>query len=106
MSSLKDQLAGLKPGIAEAQPQPDAALPIKRPASSAPRPAPSASYAALQPTAKVHLIGFPLRLSTEAVDRLNEWKRLRGITPGLLVREIVEKGILELQERFEKESRS
>lgn len=109
MSSLSQQLAGMKPSavVDETPQRPDVARPLpphrepgKRPAASAP----SAAYASLQPASTVHLVGFPLRLSTDAVDQLRKWKRSRGITPGLLVREMVEKGIADLQVRFEKES--
>lgn len=109
--SLKDQLTGLKASAAELQQsEPDTtqprrahSVPTKRAAASVRPAAASEAYSSLQPPAKVHLVNFPLRLSTGAIDTLNQWKDERRIVPGLLVREIVEKGIAELARSFEKE---
>lgn len=105
--SLAEQLSGLKKFSTPETPAKAAAArparPSKRPAASVGHVAAPAAFAALQP--KIHLVGFPLRLSIDAVDQLAEWKRTRGIVPGLLVREMVEKGIAELQKGFGEEER-
>lgn len=113
--TLKDQLIGLTPSVSEVRFEPGldvqrplrpSSVPGKRPPASAPRPAPVAAFAALQPAEKIHWDNFPLRLSRSTIAQLAEWKRTKGIVPGLLVREMVEKGVADLQRGFEKESES